>query len=95
MHTHLEQNGYLLYPEEDSQYAHLDQDELITQILTQIAQESRKTLARIKRLLLIKQNAAINRRFWQILDEILPGHPYSYVGCCGDCGALELREELP
>jgi len=72
-----------------------DQDELITTILSQIAQEKNKSLERIKRLLLIKQNQAINRRFWEILDDLLPGHPFSYVGCCAECGSFELREELP
>jgi hypothetical protein len=74
---------------------HLDQNELIIDVLSQIAIESNKTLERIKRLLLIKRNAAINRRFWQIIDELLPGHPYNYVGCCAECGSFELREELP
>jgi len=76
-------------------HLHLDQDELITCILSQIAIESNKSLEQIKRLLLIKQKPAINQRFWEILDELLPGHTYSYVGCCAGCGSLELREQLP
>ena len=74
---------------------HCGQNDLITHILSQIAQETHKSLKRIKRLLLIKQNQAINRRFWEILDALLPGHPYQYVGCCDECGAFELREKLP
>jgi len=70
---------------------HLDQEDLITAILYQIAKENNKSLERIKRLLLIKQNRAINRRFWQILDEIVPHHDYLCVGCCAECGSLELR----
>jgi hypothetical protein len=76
-------------------HSHVDQDELIAAILSQIAREKNKSPERIKRLLLIQQNAAINHRFWEILDEILPRHTYSYVGCCAECGSLELREQLP
>ena len=76
-------------------HLHLDQDTLITHILLQIAQENHKSLARIQRLLLVKQNSAINRRFWEILDELLPKHGYQYVGCCAEFGSLEIREELP
>lgn len=73
----------------------MDQDELITGILFQIANEKRKSLECIKRLLLVKKNKAINQRFWGILDEIIPHHKYNYVGCCTECGSLELLEELP
>ena len=75
--------------------SHIDQDELITGILSQIAQERNKSLERVKRLLLIKQNSAIIHRFWEILDDLLPGHSYIYVGCCAECGCFELREQLP
>jgi len=74
---------------------HCEQNDLILDILSQIAQETHKSLERIKSLLLIKQNQAINRRFWEILDTLLPGHPYEYVGCCGECGAFELRKDPP
>lgn len=74
---------------------HCDQNDLVVDVLSQIAQETHKSLERIKRLLLIKQNQAINRRFWEIIDNLLPDHPYQYVGCCGECGAFELREEPP
>lgn len=76
-------------------YNHDEQDDIVINILSQIANESNKSLERIKRLLLIKRNKAVNRRFWQILDKKIPGHHYSYVGCCGECGSLELREDLP
>ena len=76
-------------------HAHLDQNELVTHILSQLAKENKKSLEKIKRLLLIQQNAAINRRFWEILDKTLPEHTYSYVGCCAECGSLELCEQLP
>jgi hypothetical protein len=76
-------------------HSHVDQNKLVTTILAQIAQENNKSLERIKRLLLIKHNAAINRRFWEILDDLLPDHTYSYVGCCAACGSLELCEQLP
>lgn len=74
---------------------HCDQDDLITEVLLQIANESQKSVERVKRLLLIKQNRAFTRRFWEILDNLLPGHPYQYFGCCGECGAFELREDPP
>ena len=67
-----------------------DYHELVTNILYRIAKENGKTFARIRRLLLIKENRAVNRRFWEILDETLPEHPFDYVGCCAECGSFEL-----
>lgn len=71
-------------------HQHLDQETLIIEILSEIAQKKKKSLERVKRLLLINQNAAINRLFWEILDKKLPHHGYEYVGCCAECGSLEL-----
>jgi len=71
-------------------HSHADQQELIIEILSRIAQEKRKSLERIKRLLLIEQNNAVNRQFWEILDKQLPNHSFEYVGCCAECGSLEL-----
>lgn len=76
-------------------HSHTDQDDLITEILIKIAYEKDKPLETIKRSLLIQQNPAINRRFWEILDDSFPGHGYNYIGCCAKCGLLELREEPP
>lgn len=70
--------------------SHQHPHELVSDILAQIALENGKTVERIKRLLLIKQNQSINRRFWQILDEKLPDHSFTYVGCCAQCGSLDL-----
>ena len=50
---------------------HCDQNDLIVDVLLQIAQETHKPLERVKRLLLIKQNQALNRRFWEIIDHLL------------------------
>jgi hypothetical protein len=75
--------------------SHCDQDDFIIDIFLQIAQEMHKSLESIKDLLLIKQNLSVNRRFWEILDSLVPGHPYQYVGCCAECGAFELREHPP
>jgi len=76
-------------------HTHTDQNELIISILSQISYERNKSLEKMKRLLLIKQNKSVNRQFWKILDDMLPDHQYSYVGCCGECGSLELRKALP
>lgn len=65
-------------------------DELVTNILSQIARERDKPLDKMKYLLLIKKSQPINLRFWQILDAMIPGHTYTYVGCCGECGSLDL-----
>jgi hypothetical protein len=63
---------------------------LVIEILLQIAKEKRKSLERIKHLLLIDGNLCIHHRFWKILDHRLPNHSFEYVGCCPDCGSLEL-----
>jgi hypothetical protein len=69
---------------------HLDQHELIMNILSQMAIKNNKSLEKIKRLLLIKQNNAIIRQFWQILDSTLPNHTFTSMGCCPGCGFFEL-----
>jgi hypothetical protein len=71
-------------------HSHFDQDALIVDILLQIANENNKSLAKIKDALLIKQNQKINYRFWEILDIRFPDHGFSCVGCCAECGSLEL-----
>jgi hypothetical protein len=63
---------------------------LVMDILSQIAKEKRKPLEKIKYLLLIKSSQPINLRFWEILDAKIPHHAYTYVGCCGGCGLLDL-----
>lgn len=74
---------------------HQDQDALITEILSQMAQEKRKSLDRIKQLLLIDKNQAISRQFWALLDKKTPNHTFEYVGCCPLCGLFELCETPP
>jgi coenzyme F420-reducing hydrogenase gamma subunit len=69
---------------------HFEQNELIIDILLQIANEKNKSLERIKRLLLIEENKATNSRFWELLDERLLNHSFSCVGCCAKCGSFEL-----
>jgi hypothetical protein len=64
--------------------------ELVMDILSKIAKERGKPLEKIKHLLLIKASQPINLRFWEILDAKLPEHTYTYVGCCGECGSLDL-----
>lgn len=68
-----------------------DTQELVIEILLQIAKEKRKSLERVKRLLLIVQNRGVINRFWEILNNKMPGNSFEYVGCCADCGSLELR----
>lgn len=73
-------------------YTHLEQNQLVMEVLSQLAKENNKSLARINRLLHVKQNAALLRRFWEILEDRLPGHPYSSVTRCTECGTFELVE---
>ena len=74
---------------------HLDQEALIMEILSEIAQKKRKPIEHIKRLLLINLNPAINQQFGDILDKKSPHHGYEYVGCCAECGSFELRKTPP
>ena len=66
------------------------ESKLIIDILSQIAKERRKWLWRVERLLWIKKDPVINARFWEILDEILPDHGFTYIGRCDECGWWEL-----
>jgi hypothetical protein len=70
---------------------HVEQNDLIVDIFLQIANEKNKSLEHVKRLLLIEENTSINYRFWELLDERSPGHSFTYVGCCAECGYFELR----
>jgi hypothetical protein len=74
---------------------HKEQNELVINVFSQMAKEKNKSLEKIKKLFLIKQNNAIINRFWEILEEIMPGHPYQYVGCCSECGCFKLRIDSP
>lgn len=74
---------------------HKEQNELVINVLSQMAKEKNKSLERIKKLFLIKQNNAIINRFWEILNEITPGHPYQYVGRCNECECFKLRIDSP
>jgi hypothetical protein len=65
-------------------------EKLVVDILLQIAKEKRKSFTRVKRLLLIDGNRGIHHQFWEILNNKLPDHTFEYVGCCPDCGSLEL-----
>lgn len=67
------------------------QHAIVSEIFLQIAKEKNKPLERIKHLILIKQHPDMNRRFWEILDCLLPDHGYEYVGCCGECGHFDLK----
>ncbi len=42
---------------------------IIQAIVEQLAIGNQKSAARIKRLLVVKQNRAITRRFWQLVDD--------------------------
>ncbi len=66
------------------------QEFVINEILHHIAYESNRSIEKIKRLLLIKKNTAVNNRFWEILDNSMPNHGFNYMGCCAQCGSLEL-----
>ena len=74
---------------------HQEQHELIITVFTLIAREKSKSIKKIQDGLLIKQKPSINKKFWKILDQLFPGHQYSYVGCCAECGLFELRQALP
>lgn len=74
-------------------YSDSGQHELITAILLQIAAEKNKSLRKIKRLLFLKQDTALNKRFWETVDNLLPFHPFVAVKHCMECGALEFMEE--
>lgn len=78
----------------EAYHDHLGTEGLVVEILDKIAFEKKTSIEKIKKNLLINQNQGINRRFWQILDTIKPGHGYNYVGCCAECGSIELRKKL-
>jgi hypothetical protein len=70
-----------------------EQHEFITSVISQIAAEKNKSFTKIKRLMFVKQNAAVINRFWEIVNHLLPFHPFVAVGICLECGALKFREE--
>ena len=76
-------------------FCDIDHHDLITAIFQQIAFDDNKPLRQIKRLFFVKKDKNINRRFWEMVDELLPGHSYAYVCRCPACGGYELCEQLP
>jgi len=87
-YTAITNNGFL------EVHNHFEQENIIVEILHKIAAEKNKSAKKIKYLLLDKPNAGISRRFWEILDETLPGHKYNYIGYCF-CGCMDLKEQFP
>jgi len=74
---------------------HKDQQELFFQVLSQMARKNNKSVDRIQRLLLVKRNNAFVRQFWQTLEGLFPGHPYTSITRCQECGTFELCEPFP
>jgi hypothetical protein len=70
----------------------ISQHEFITFILELIAIEKGKSLKKVKKLLFIKEDAKLNKRFWEILNDLLPSHPFVNAIMCPECGALEFIE---
>lgn len=70
-------------------HAH-EHEELITEVLTRMAHDSNTSLGRIKKLFLVKRNAAIVNQFWDTLEEMIPCHPFDQVRKCRECGHFEL-----
>lgn len=76
-------------------HSHSEEDhERITHILLQIAAEENKSLERIKHLLFVKQNGAIRRKFWNLINTKMPEYSHRDILCCSDCGTLTIDEEL-
>ena len=73
----------------------VSQHKFITFVLELIAIEKRKSLKKVKKLLFIKEDDKLNKRFWEILNELLPSHPFINAIMCPECGALEFIEKAP
>lgn len=67
-----------------------EQHVLICEIFQQMAREKNKSEKRITNLFFLKQNNAVMRHFWEILDMKLPNHTYTGIGCCPFCGDFYL-----
>lgn len=72
-----------------------DNQDIVADIINQIAKQKSKSVDRVKHLLLCKKNGAIIKQFWAILDQQIPGHGYEFLGPCLHCGTLELRADPP
>lgn len=68
-----------------------DTNQIVIKILTQIAAEENKPFTKIKKLFVVKCNAYITRRFWEILATEIPNHQYTDVYHCPGCGNFELE----
>lgn len=67
-----------------------DTQDLVIAVFCHLAKENDKSVDRIIHLLLVVQKKDLVQRFWDIIDETLPGHHFESVGCCPDCGSFEL-----
>ena len=60
-------------------------------ILKKMANETGKSVQRIKRLIVIKQNQAMMRRFWELVTEQIPGHTYREMYYCPGCNGISIE----
>lgn len=73
---------------------HNEYHQKVMEIMSKIAKEKSKSIARIERLIFVERNNAITRQFWQLFDEQFPNTDQSqFLGRCPECGNFELLKE--
>ncbi len=70
---------------------HQQQHQFTNAILAKISEESGKPISRIKKLIVIKQNQGVMRRFWELVYEQHPDHPNFEMSYCPGCDAISLE----
>jgi len=64
---------------------------LALDLLKRIAVEKRKTLSKIKKQFVVKQNLTITARFWELFHELHPQLPYREIYHCHGCKKFTLE----
>jgi hypothetical protein len=68
---------------------------LVLKTLEKLSEEKKKSLAHIKHFIFAHENQRLLIRFWEIIDEQLPGHRFEYLGCHPETGFFEVTKTPP
>ena len=71
-------------------HTHEEQNQICFHVINQIASETNKSIHRIMKLLLAKRNQGVEKRFWELLEDIIPNHDYYFVDWCYGCQSMSL-----
>ena len=76
-------------------YTSEELNELVVKTFEKVANEGNKSVERIKHFIFDHGNERLLRRFWELIDEELPGHDFEYLGGNPFTGLFEVTNIPP